>query len=43
MKQFNTEKINIKGFLFFIVAPCILKSKVSHLPTDALFITFGKV
>jgi hypothetical protein len=28
---------------FFIVAPCILKSKVSHLPTDALFITLGKV
>jgi hypothetical protein len=30
-------------FLIFIVAPCILKSKVSHLPTDALFITLGKV
>jgi hypothetical protein len=29
--------------VIFIVAPCILKSKVSHLPTDALFITLGNV
>jgi hypothetical protein len=25
--------------VIFIVVPCILKSKVSHSPTDALFIT----
>jgi hypothetical protein len=35
-------------FIICIVVPCIvvpgiLKSKVSHLPTDALFITLGKV
>jgi hypothetical protein len=29
--------------VIFIVVPCILKSKASHLPTDALFITLGKV
>jgi hypothetical protein len=34
--------LNMKyGFLIFIVVPCILKSKASHLPTDALFITLG--
>jgi hypothetical protein len=26
-------------FIIFIAVPCILKPKVSHLPTDALFIT----
>jgi hypothetical protein len=27
----------------FIAVPCILNSKASHSPTDALFITLGKV
>jgi hypothetical protein len=26
--------------LIFIVVPCILKSKASHLPTDALYYTW---
>jgi hypothetical protein len=29
--------------VFFIVAPCILKSKTGHSPKNALFIKPGKV
>jgi hypothetical protein len=40
-------KINFKNkerkYTIFIVVPYILKSKASHLATDALFITLGKV
>jgi hypothetical protein len=35
--------INVIERFFFIVAPCILKSKATHLPTDALLMTLGKV
>jgi hypothetical protein len=32
-------KLNRWTLVIFIAVPCILKSKVSHSPTDALFIT----
>jgi hypothetical protein len=37
------RRSQILEFPIFIVAPCILKSKASHSPTDALFMTLGKV
>jgi hypothetical protein len=41
--QFPEQAVEGLTGVFFIVAPYILKSKASHLPTDALFITLGKV
>jgi hypothetical protein len=36
-------RVHSRKYIFFIVVPFILKSKVRHIPTDALFITLGKV
>jgi hypothetical protein len=46
MGQFNPSLDTKHEWLIsfiFIVVPRILKSKARHLPTDALFITLGKV
>jgi hypothetical protein len=37
------QRYQVMTIFFFIVAPCILKSKTSHSPTNALFIKLWKV